>query len=117
MVAGAAAFVSDTQKLQKAPDIGLGVALLGDALTVLGSGVSTIPGGQVPGAVASAISGLITAGGKRVSTFIKHKEFTDEQRKYLAAAGAGSLTEAFMNTSGSRVKELTEPLGLSPEQV
>jgi hypothetical protein len=119
VVAGSASFVANLQRAGEGQgNIGFAVAAIGDAVGVLGSAASMVPGGQPAGALMSGIGAFVSAGGELLGNWVDHRQFTDEQRRFLEAAGVtGDLQAALMGANPQRVRELTEGLGLSPGQV
>jgi hypothetical protein len=87
-------------------------------LSLMGSGLAVLPGGQVPGAFFTGLGGVVGAVGSYVENTINDAEQKAAQRKGLEAAG---ITDPLMSTllegEPERMKELQEELGLNAQQI
>jgi hypothetical protein len=119
VVASAISLGLNMDKVRKdTANLGTGLAITGDLLSLMGSGLAVIPGGQVPGSFFIGVGGVVGAVGSYVEGQINDKEMQADQRRGLAAAG---ITEPLLSTlvdgEPARMKELQEELGLDAQQI
>ncbi|WNG48194.1 hypothetical protein F0U60_31705 [Archangium minus] len=118
LVASATSFGLRVGDLKDDPNAGKVIALLGDALGVLGASIELIPGGQPVGLVVSGIAAGITALGEGISWLWEKGEFEAQRREFLDKAGVKDpLRQTLLDADGERVMELVNELKLSPERL
>lgn len=119
IIANSAAFLDHLHEAgADGGNVGFAVAALGDAVGVLGSAIDLFPLAEPVGALVTAIGAGITALGELIGNFINDGKITAEERDCLKAAGLDdALIDAFVNADPGRVRELSEGLNLSPEQI
>ncbi|RKH47437.1 hypothetical protein [Corallococcus sicarius] len=116
-LSSAASLAINAGKAKETGNPGYAVALFGDAIGVLGGAVSFIPGGQVPGFVASGIGAGISATGELLGNIIEEKGLDDERQRLLEQTGIkGTLQDALLHAGGDRLDHLVK-LGLKPDQI
>lgn len=98
------------------------VAIVGDALGLMGAGVAALPGGQLPGEVFDAIGGGLAAAGSLLHDFLKDQ--ADQQamhdeaaRLFDAIPDMGAQIKNDLLNSNRFCMEYLAQMGLSGEQV
>lgn len=93
------------------------VAAFGDVVGVLGSVLEFTPAAPL-GLLLSGIGAAITAIGELFAGFVESGQLDDEQKRYLEAIGVDpALSETLRDADFERIQELTQELGIPPEDV
>ncbi|NTX38797.1 hypothetical protein HUA78_30570 [Myxococcus sp. CA033] len=118
-VAASAASLGINVDKAKGGNAGYALAAAGDVIGVLGGLVNYIPGGIVPGAIASGIGAAISAGGELLGNFIDQNDLADERQRLFAGLDqlSKNLREPLATADSARIKFLTTDLNLKPEQI
>ncbi|MCP3139682.1 hypothetical protein [Pyxidicoccus xibeiensis] len=105
------------KSLMEDPNLGLGIAFVGDVISGAGAILELTPAAPL-GILISAGGGLVTATGELVDWFLKRGEIKEDQRKYLEAAGVSKkLIDAMADADDDQVKALVEGMGIPPERL
>lgn len=119
LAANGLATAIDIQKLTQGSgfNAGDGVTLLGDMIATMGSAITLIPGGQVPGEIVDGIGTTVSIGGQWISDAINLGSTEREQRDLLDQVGVGSrVRDALATSSGTDLRALSDA-GLSVSQI
>lgn len=119
VVASATSLALNLDKVRKdTANFGTGLAIAGDMLSLMGSGMAVLPGGQLPGAFFVGVGGVLGAVGSFVEGRIDDKQFQTSQRRGLEAAGIKDpLLTTLINGEPKRMQELEKELGLNAQQI
>ncbi|HEU5218456.1 MAG TPA: hypothetical protein VFU23_07345 [Gemmatimonadales bacterium] len=121
LLASTAVTVADFQSLKDDPTVGKALMVVGDAVTVLGSALDTIPGGQLAGEFFVLGGSIVSAIGSVIDWVQTGNDTRDEMRGILTsdrlkAAGFNQgAADAF--TSRGQDLDALSAAGLTPEQV
>ena len=119
LVVSATATGMDIATLAKhGDDPGNYVKVVGDVISVTGSLMEAIPGGELPGGLIDAVGGFISAGGDLISGLFKGSELEKARRQHLTdICITGNLQDTLVHASSDRLHELSDGMNLSPEQI
>lgn len=93
------------------------VAALGDAVSALGSALELTPAAPV-GLLINGIGAAITVIGELTAGIFEAGKLDDARKKYLEAIGVDpALSATLRDADGERIQELTQELGIPPEDV
>lgn len=123
-IASAASFAERVGR--KDQDVGNAVGMVGDLVSVMGSAVEAIPGGQVPGAVINAVGTAISALGDGASALIQSGKRTQEEKDLFQTANRNLAANGQQQVPQSTVDAVTGQFsqaatlsnyGMSPQQI
>ncbi|MCP3137765.1 hypothetical protein [Pyxidicoccus xibeiensis] len=118
LVASATSLGLRLQDLQDEPNVGKLIALVGDAVGVLGAAVELIPGGQPVGVLVSGIAAAITFLGESISWGLEQGEFEAQRREFLEKAGVRDpLLQILLGADPTLVRNLATKLKIAPADV
>ena len=117
LVANAASLGLHLNKFVQDNNPGYLIAALGDAVSALGSALELTPGAPA-GLLINGIGAAITVIGELTAGFIESGKLDDAREKYLEAIGIDpALSQTLRDADSERIQELTQELGIPPEDV
>ncbi|RKG94613.1 hypothetical protein [Corallococcus carmarthensis] len=117
LVANAASLGLHVNQFVQDNNPGYLIAALGDAVSALGSAIELTPGAPA-GLLINGIGAAITVIGELTAGFIEAGKLDDAREKYLEAIGIDpALSQTLRDADTERIQELTQELGIPPEDV
>ena len=118
LLANSTSFAINIQKVgENGPNGGYAVAAMGDAIAVMGSAVSLVPGGQPAGALFTGIGSAVSAAGTLLGDKLDEAHLRRDQRAHLAAIGIEEpLLGTLLEATGSQTRAW-QALGVTPYQM
>jgi|GEM_PF-5118323 len=125
----ASAWVNASELASGDGNVGNVIALCGDVIGIVGSGLEAFPVTAPAGALVGGLGAVINAGGEILASHIsgekddkeaarKEKEFNNKRAEYLhAAVNDPKLEEILLNIDGRVAQKLTQDLKMDPKDV